>query len=349
MAKLSVVPFAVQEGATGIVQNSSERLTNMYAEVTTSGRSRIVRRQRACLRSVYALTGEKRCIERHLGVHYLIVGGTLYSFNGTTLTTLATLSTTSGRCTMAFNDNDQILISDGQLLRYWNGTTLTTVGGTASFTPGNVAYINGYGIVNSSGTGQFFSTTADDFSAIDALDFATAESNPDALQTVFVDHNDIFLAGTSTIEVWQDTGGVDFPFQSIPSAKIERGTAAPLSFAAEDNTVAFLGDDLIVYRLDAYRPTRISNHAVEEAIRGVSAAGRAAADAFVYTVSGHKFYTLTFPGELTVQYNYATGFWNRATTYGKDSWNVIGSAGRRSDYVLTDAGICELTPDLNQD
>ncbi len=39
-----------------------------------------------------------------------------------------------------------------------------------------------------------------------ALDFATAESSPDILLTTFVDHNELWLAGKDTIEIWQNTG-----------------------------------------------------------------------------------------------------------------------------------------------
>lgn len=341
------IPFAVTVGENGIIQNSNERLENMFAEYVTSGRAQVVRRQRACTRALSALAGEKRCIERHNGLHYLIVGSTFYSWDGTTLTTLGTLASSTGRCSMIFNDNDQVMISDGIILVWWNGSALANVTNAAGFVPGKLAYLGGYGIVNAVGTDQFYITAANDFSAIDPLDFATAESNPDALQTVFVDHNEIWLAGTETIEIWQDVGGTDFPFQAVTNAKIERGTAAALSFASEDNTVSFLGDDLIVYRAEGYRPIRISNYAVEEAIRNCS--NISDAYAFIYTIAGNKFYTLTIPGELTAQFNFATNLWNFATTYGQSDWQIISSNGHKSDYVLSPTGICSLTPDLNQD
>lgn len=350
MPKLASIPFAIQLGSDGVPQNSAESLTNMFSEITVTGsRANIIRRQRAGLRAIYAQTGEKRCIERNNSIHYAIIGNTFYSFNGVTLTSRGTLGTSTGRCTMIFNDNDEVMISDGALLYWWNGVTLALVTNTSAFIPGNLSYLNGYGIVNSVGTDQFFITGANDFSTIDPLDFATAESNPDALQTTFTDHNEIWLVGTQTIEIWQDTGGSDFPFQAITTAKIERGSPAPYSVAADDNTVIMLCDDLIVYRFEGYRPSRISTHAVEYLIRNCTAMGRAAAYALIYTHQGHKFYTLTIPGELTVQYNFATQRWNQATTYAYSAWNVIGSNGHYADYVLTDAGIASIDPDIYQD
>lgn len=348
MPKLTSIPFAVQLGNDGIPQNSGETVINIFSEITVAGsRANIIRRQRAGLRAVNALAGEKRCIEKHSSVHYLIVGNTFYRFDGITLTSLGTIGTSVGRCTMIFNDNDEVMISDGALLYWWNGSTLALVDNPAAFIPGNLSYLNGYGIVNAVGSDQFYVTSADDFSNIDPLDFATAESNPDPLQTTFTDHNEVWLVGTETTEIWQDTGGSDFPFQAITTAKIERGTLAPYSVAADDNTVIFYGNDGIIYRFEGYRPQRISTFPVEEMLRQCRAKG--AAYATIYTHNGHKFYTLTIPDELTIQYNFATQLWNLANTYAYNSWRIIGSNGHYADYVLTDTGIAAIDPDLNQD
>lgn len=345
MAQLLELPFALQEGDAGATQSSQETLLNMYAEIVQrpNGQSQIIRRQRPGLVVQMALAGEKRCIERHKDDHYLIVANSLYSYDGSTLALMGTIGTSTGRCSMVFNDNDQILISDGAKLYYWNGSSIQDVNVPEDdFTPGHVAYISGYGIVVNRGTGQFFITAANDFSAIDALDFATAESSPDPLVTAFVDHNEIWLAGQRTIEVWQVTGGTDFPMTPLSNAQLERGCRAEWSFAAEDNTVFFLGDDDIVYRADGYRPVRVSNHAVEDKISRLSEADRAAASAVIYTWRGHKFYTLTFGRSLTLQLNIGTGLWNHADTFGEDYWQVIGSAGHKTDYFLTPDSICTL-------
>lgn len=342
MAKLIDAPFALQEGDNGAVQNSRETLRNMFAEIVQSGEAQIIRRSRPGLVSARALTGEKRCIERHGSTHYLIVGNTLYSYAAGTLTTLDTLDTGTGRCSMIFNDNDQIMISDGSFLYYWNGTALNLVTLPVGVTPGHLAYLSGYGIVVSAGTGVFYITAANDFSAIDALDFATAESSPDPLVTCFVDHNELWLAGERTTEVWQLTGGTDFPFSPLSNAQLERGCGAEFSYAAEDNTVFFLGDDDIVYRADGYRPAKVSSLAIDDAIALVSDEAKETAYATIFTWRGHKFYTLTFPGELTVQYNISTGLWNRADSFGYDYWRMMGSAGHHSDYYLTNTAICTL-------
>lgn len=343
------IPFAIQEGASGAVQNSQETLVNMFAEVTTSGRSRLIRRQRPGLTRALANTGDKRCVEKHKSLHYAIIGSGLYSFNGTSLTLLGTLSTTTGRCTMVFNDNDQIAISDGLTLYCWNGTTLSTPSLPAGVECGNLSYLGGYGIFNDVGTGTFYITGLNDFTTVDALDFATAESIPDNLTTTFVEHDELWLPGPTSTEIWQLTGGADFPFAPFTNARMRRGTKAALSYAAEDNSVIWFGDDGVVYRAEGYIPVRISTEAVEEALATCTAAGQAAAYATVFTVKGRKFYVLTVPDELTVMYNFATRLWSRARSYNSESWNIIGSAGHLADYVMSATGICTLDFDVNTD
>lgn len=338
MAKKIEVPFAMTEGDAGATQNSRERLINMYAEVSPSG-NQLIRRQRPGLTRRLANTDEKRCIERHKSLHYVILGMTLYSFDGTSLTTLGNLSSSSGRCSMVFNDNDQILISDLERLYFWSGTTLSSYN-LPEGTPGHVAYLGGYGIVTKQDSGVFYITGANDFSAIDALDFATAESSPDPLVRAFVDHNELWLAGTTTTEIWQLSGGADFPFSPYSNAQLERGCSAKLAYAAEDNTIFFLGDDKVVYRADGYRPVRVSQSAVEDRIADLSAANVAACSAFTYTWRGSKFLVLTFGEMLTEVYNISTGLWNTHETYGLDYWDVVGSNGGHTNYVMTSRGIC---------
>lgn len=349
MAQQVEVPFATQEGNTGVSQHSQETLVNMFAEQAIGGRTQLIRRQRPCLERVLDLSGEKRCIERHNGVHYLVVGPTLYSFDGTSTTTLGTLVSNAGRCTMIFNDNDEVMVSDGAVGYYWDGTTFGITALPDGVSCGTLGYIAGFGVFNNPGTGQFYITALNDFSTVDALDFATAESAPDPIVRVFVDHNELWLIGDTTIEPWQLSGGADFPFTPLGNAQLERGCAAAFSPAAEDNTLFFLGDDGIVYRADGYRPVRVSTHAIEDAINDIPKEAWAAAHGWVYTSRGHKFYTLTFPGYATFQFNMATNWWNRAATFGFADWRVIGSAGHHSDYYLTLGGICRLKTGLNTD
>jgi hypothetical protein len=339
------LPFApVQEGNSGVTQNSREELINMYAELQVSGRSKIVRRQRPGLNLRLALPGKKRGIAEFTHGHYLVVAETAYKYDGTTLTQIGTLETKIGPVTIITNDNDNVLICDGA-----DGYHYTQATGVfakiADRDMGTVASLSGFGIYNEPGTGQFYISALNDLTSWGALDFATAESEPDKLIRVFVDHNELWLFGSKTIEVWRNVGDATFPFAL--NTTVQRGCGAAFSVAAEDNTLFMIGDDGIVYRMDGYRPVRISTHAIEDWLE--KATSYADAEAFIYTARGHKFYTIKVPDYGTRQYNIATGLWNAAKSWGYDEWRITGGAGKSTTYQLAPAGIVTLDDTKNTD
>lgn len=344
------VPFAVTEGASGPQQDSRETLVNMYTEVKQTGAARIIRRQRPGLSSVYTIAGEKRCIEEKNGVFYVVIGDTLSSFDGVTLTTLGTLNTSTGPCTIIFNDNDEIMVSDNATGYYWDGATLTTITPPTGMTGfGTLAYLGSFGVIGVPDSDRFYVTPTSDFSQVQELDFATAESAPDPVVRVYEDHNELWLFGTKTTEIWQFVGSGDFPFLALTNAKIERGLAAAFAVTSDDNTVFFLGNDKVVYRAEGYRPVVVSSREIEDLISTLPDIAVANCRAFTYTTRGNKFVTFTFPDELTVQYNITTGQWNRADTYTENDWRVTGSYTETLKYVLTDSGIAELQAGLSTD
>jgi len=345
------LPFAVQAGESSVTQNSRETLINMYSEIEVSGK-RVLRRQRAGLRRLLANTGAKRAHEKNDkdGYDYLVIGSGFYRFDGTTLSSsLGTLNSTLGRCWIVFNDNGDAMISDGSQGYIWNGTTLAAITTPDNVPVGPLAYQGGWGIFPVPGTGQWYITGINNFSSVDALDFATAEAYPDPLLRIFIDHNQAFLGGTRSIEVWQLTGGSDFPFQPLVNSQIQRGLAAKNAICSDDNTVFFLGEDRVMYRLEGYRPVRFSTGPVERAIQRVSSASLDDCEMFSYTSGGQKFVVLRCPNELTVQINLATGLPNFCETYGYSDWQILGSAGGISRYFSTPTGLVALDESLSQD
>ncbi|MGH7745123.1 MAG: packaged DNA stabilization protein, partial [Candidatus Dormibacteria bacterium] len=145
-------------------------------------------------------------------------------------------------------------------------------------------------------------------------DVATAEGAPDNLVSIASLHREVWLFGTQTIEVWDNTGAAFFPFQISGGGFIEQGCVAKFSVAKLDNSMFWLGSDStgdsIVYRSYGYLPVRISTHPVEEAFRTYSTT--ADAFAYAYQEEGHLFYVLTFPtGDATWVYDVASKMWHQ--------------------------------------
>jgi hypothetical protein len=100
----------------------------------------------------------------------------------------------------------------------------------------------------------------------DATNVASAEGSPDNLVSIINDHNELWLFGTNSVEVWYDAGNPSFPFARIQGAFNELGCAAAFSVAKMENGLFWLGADArgkgIVYQANGYRGQRISTHAI---------------------------------------------------------------------------------------
>jgi hypothetical protein len=119
-----------------------------------------------------------------------------------------------------------------------------------------------------------------------------------------------------------------------------------MSIVKEDNTVFWLGEDGLVYNAPGYSAAVVSTRTVDRLIEQVPKEEWVNARGHVYVLEGNKFYVLTFPDRLTIQYNMATGLWNEARTYLKNHWEIVGSAGATVDYFLGESGLVELVNDL---
>lgn len=190
-----------------------------------------------------------------------------------------------------------------------------------NFFPSNtVTYFDGYFVFVNNGTKEFYLSPLFGVTPFDATLFASKEATSDLLLGIANSHEQLYLFGQERTEVWFDAGNPapQFPFQRSDGAIIQRGTLAPLSIILEDNTLFFLGDDSMYYRVNGFVPERISNHAVEATWSTYPTL--VDCKALIYTVFGHKLLTLTFPtAQATWVCDLSTRRWHE-----RESW--IGSS-----------------------
>lgn len=120
------------------------------------------------------------------------------------------------------------------------------------------------------------------------------------------------------------------PFPLAREVTIPRGIIGTHAVAGTElgwrNEPIFVGDDFIVYSLSGYSITPISTDDVSRDIQEAVAAGEAdLLEASVYMYGGNAFWTLTWPGHWTWEYNLATKEWNERSSYGRSDWR-----GRKS-------------------
>jgi len=248
------------------------------------------------------------------GVAYVVSGNKFYSLS--TSYTATFIGNVSGTGPVSMADNGtQIFIACNPLSYIYNVSTAVFAQITDTDFPGagSVGYLDGYFVFNEPDSQKFWVTSLLDGLSIDPLDFASAEGYPDNVIALIVDHREIFLFGTTSVEVWYDAGTPDFPLARIQGAFMEVGCEAAYSVAKLDNSVFWLGSDArgrgIVYRANGYTPARISTNAVEYAIQSYGSISDAVA--YTYQQDGHPFYVLIFPSaQATWVYDVSTTLWH---------------------------------------
>lgn len=223
--------------------------------------------------------------------------------------------TPGGPVTMADNGT-QLAICSSSIGYVYDGSSITSPAGLPAVS--DVTFIDGYIVWSVANSDQFVYSAIGNALLYDGLDVATVEGAPDNIVAVINSHRELVFFGERTTEIWYNSGDADNPFQRQGNAFLERGCFDRDSIAMCGNSIHFLGDDRIVYRLVGYEPQRISTHAIEYRLRDcVSARG------FSYTQEGHKFYGITTES-CTLLIDLATGTWHERKSFGLDNWRISG-------------------------
>lgn len=260
--------------------------------------------------------GHRQAFTSSNGRCFFVAGSTLYEVLADgTATNRGSLLSSVGNVSMDENDT-QLGICDGQRLYTFTYSSDTFAQVTDADLPSNVGFltvIDGYGVVNEVDTGRFYISAIGDMTSWDALDFATAESNPDELRCVKNALGQLWLLGRNTGEIWTNTGASDFPFSRISGAIMEVGIIAPHSVQDVDNSIIWLGRDQygsgLVYRAQGFVPQVISTEPIN--IKLQKATDQENITSWVYQEDGHTFYALTGGGlETTLVLDLSTQQWH---------------------------------------
>ncbi len=158
---------------------------------------------------------------------------------------------------------------------------------------------------------RFFLSGLNVCQTVDGLDFATAEQSADPAVRIKTD-GDIFIFKRKQVEQWRNTGNADFPFEPIGSP-IKHGLMAEQAVTPFDNTLLFVGDDGVVYRIAGTGAVqRVSDHSVERSI--ANDPDQASIMAYSYTVEGHAFAVFSGSDWCRI-YDASTGAWHSRESY----------------------------------
>lgn len=243
------------------------------------------------------------------GYGWVVSGSELYRVTPTASNLIGTVPGTS-RVTLVANETQLVVMHSAG----WHRCIMSTLNYeaiTGAPTTAQGCYIDGY-IAFPYENGTYGWTQIGD-STIDALDFASAESNPDPIIATYADHRRLILFGEKTTEWAIVSGDADAAFTRTSIS--EYGCAAKYSIAKTDSSVFWVGRNDQgsgrVYRAQEGSPTGISDFALEETLRTYG--DLSDAYAYCFQMGGHTYYVLTFPDRGTWAYDIATQRWHQWT------------------------------------
>ena len=172
--------------------------------------------------------------------------GTLYRVMGTKLVTIDSAGLvvevgdvgTGGPCTFDYSF-DRLAITSGGRLYYLKDATLTQVTDSDLGVVLDVVWVDGY-FMTTDGTFLVTSELSDP-TLFSPLKYGSSEIDPDPINSVMKMRNEIYAVNRYTVEVFQNVGGIGFPFQRISGAQIQKGSVGTFASCVIQDAIAFVG------------------------------------------------------------------------------------------------------------
>lgn len=285
---------------------SAQRCIGLFPVIpqTANAGSKVVLFNSPGIKSFSNAAGVNRGSREMAGISYFVNGTQLYKVESSgTATAIDTISG-SGQVSMADNGEKLVIVVPGVTAYEYNSITdtVTEITDTDFRVSDTVCFKDGYFIFTSSDGSVFFNSALNDPLNYRALDFGTAEIDPDKIIACHVVHNELFIIGQETIELFQNIGGSGFPFQRIQGANIQKGARAKFSIVRIGETFGFVGggekEKPGVYAvLDSSKAQKISTDAIDKEIQKFSDQEIADCIGFNYFDRGQEIIGFTFTSD----------------------------------------------------
>lgn len=337
------VPILGGTSISDAVKVNNQKTVNLYPKIETPGAKTQI--------ALYHTPGNEAVDDdstgdgRSNGVFWnnetwFVIGDKLVSITTADVSTeRGTLNTSSGRVTLAAG-RDYLALVDGT-----NGYSINLAFSFAVISDSDfpddathIVYLDGYFIVNDTGTDDFYISTVENPTAWDALDFEAASASPDNILALAKFDRDLFAIGEESTQRYYNSGNTDFPFTPYPNT-MEVGVLAPHSVCKSPYGVFWLANipdgDAVVVRASGGQFEIISDPDTSSEISRLET--KTDAIGSVYTEEGHSFYVLTFPtDQLTKVFDVTTGMWHNRESNPLSKWRISGIGYDRTRILGVD-------------
>ena len=175
--------------------------------------------------------------------------------------------------------------------------------------------IGGYFVTGIDGTQQFAISDINNGLTWPG-DESSAEDKPDFISMVGVLNQELWPFGDQTIQVFDNTGDLDFPLEPRLDVSVELGIWAPYSLTNVGGSWYFVAGSergvSVVVRMSGYQPARVSDHSTENTLRSLSNPSDWVG--WTYEENGHAFYVIYSPSaDRTLCYDASVDKWHERT------------------------------------
>ena len=255
------------------------------------------------------INNQNRGMHEMANVAYAVNGNVLYKIVETVVAgvasySLVSLGTVSGtkRVSMADNGTQLMVLVPGGDGYIYNHVTdvfaqITDTDFDANGNPQFVVFVDSY-FVCTTDTKKFICSAPNDGLSYNALDFGTAESDPDVTVAPIVFKNQLFISGSQTFEAFQNVGGTDFPFQRT-GLYLQKGVYAPYSLINAQDTFVWVGggenEGPSIWALSGNDSAKISSTPIDNLLQKLTQAQLESIYAWAYSQNGAYFIGFTLP------------------------------------------------------
>lgn len=360
----TLLPFTNGFYVSDTLPVSAQRCVNLYPVPSeVSSLSTEILSGTPGLRLAAEASNDKECRGATVlsGTPYSVHADTLYRLTSSYVMEAVGTISGSGRLSVADNGTQMMILvpdGDGYIYNRVTDTLVTITDGDfrANGEPQYVVFIDSF-FVCTTDTNKFIKSAANDGTSWNALDFGTAESDPDMIIAPVVFKNQLFITGESTTEGFQNIGGADFPFQRT-GVFLSKGCFAPFSLINTQDSFMFVGggdnESPAIWLSSGSSVQKVSTNAIEQLLQTLTQAQVSEIYAWTYAQKGAYFVGFALPS-TTIVYDFTSGRWHERQSYVNGSLssyrvsNILTAYGRVLCADAYDGKIGFIDPDYYYD
>jgi hypothetical protein len=255
------------------------------------------------------------------GVCYRSMGSKLVSVSSTGIITEIGEIANGGQSRLDYSF-DYLGVSSNEALFLYDGLSLKQVTDPDLGPVVDFMWIDGY-FMSTDGENLIVTELNDPF-AVNPLKYGSSEVDPDPIVSLQKLRNQAWAINRFTCELFQNIGGLGFPFQRIQGAQIPRGAVGTFATALFMENIAFIGsgrnEAVSVWMAAAGQSVRISTREIDQILLEYTEEELADIVCETRVDKGHQFLYIHLPNK-TVVYDGAA-----SRVVGTPIWFTLGTS-----------------------